>query len=258
MEDIEQLNSDVLEESSSETTNAVVENNEAEGAKNAEASQQQPKEDNVPFHEHPRFKELIEQKNAASKQAQALQARLEALEKTSKTPQAQAKEDALLARLKQIDPEFGGRFEKIDQSLSRIEKFEQWMQQQEQEKSRTQAVSTLESLHTQYKVSSEMKDVYQAMIQQAAAADPSLDVKDLPDLYKNIHERMSKYMDTMKRSDRESYVSDKRKDASAPTSQPRGKPATNAVKKAAPQSQDEDRASTVDEVLKLVREGKDI
>jgi len=253
--DLEQPNTDASSEVSSEPQPAVQETSNAE-APQAEA---QPNEGpNTPFHEHPRFKELVEQKNQYATQAKQLeqayrqmQAKLDALEKRG--PGSQSEKDALVERLKQIDPEFGDRFAKLNSSLSELEGLKQWKAQMEAQTIRTQATSKLEQLYSENKVPQELRGMYQAAIKDMASADPNIGINDLPQLFQQVHSNMSKYLDSLKRTEREGYVVDKKKDASAPTS-PKGKPVP-AAKEEIPTDPAELRQWMVKRTLKYAREG---
>ncbi|MDE2105718.1 MAG: hypothetical protein KGL39_51315 [Patescibacteria group bacterium] len=198
-------------------------------------SQEQHKPSDVPFHEHPRFKELVEQKNQFASQFKdsqkvinQLYQKLQSLEQSSQAQRAQ--EDALHARLKGIDPEFGERFSKLDGSLKELEQLKAWKQEMEMNQVRQQGVQMVNDLHTQNKVSKEMQDIYNSQIETMVRGNPNLGLRDLPEVYKDVHERMSKVLDSIKRTERESYVQGKKQDASTPASpkQPPGNKAANS------------------------------
>lgn len=223
-EEQEQIQSDASPESSSETQDQSDSNAQPEQS----ASEQVNKQTDTPFHEHPRFKELVEQKNQFASQAKQLQDQIAQLqsrmEASSKQSVAQKEQDALLSRLKGIDPEFGERFEKLDATRKELEEMRAWREEMENERVRTQAISTISSLHEQNKVSADHQELYKSLIAGHFSSNPQLGLKDLPNVYKNVHESISKMLEGVKRSERESYVKGKAVDAKTPTSQPKGKP----------------------------------
>lgn len=264
MENEELLNSDATPEVSSEPQETV-DNTPAPAAQAAEATNKQPsqEESNVPFHEHPRFKELVDQKNQFStkaseleRQVQEMQARLQSFS-TNKTD-AQKKEDALLSRLKSIDPEFGERFAEVDGLRDQIKQFKEWQQNFEREKVRTEAFNTLNQLHEQNKVAPEWRDIYNSQIELAAMRNPNIGLKDLPQLYKSVHDAVNKNIESLKRQTTASYVDAKKADTKAPTAAPKGK-AVSPVK-SGEYSKDPGKArqEMVSKILKEARASKDV
>jgi uncharacterized protein YdcH (DUF465 family) len=218
-----------------------------EGASGAASKQ------DVPFHEHPRFKELIETKNQYAKQIEQLQRQINELGK----PKATVQEDPLLARLKTIDPEFGSRFEKLTAMEQKLAEIEARNQQLESDRIRETAVKTIDGLHEQNKVPSELRDMYNSQIELMAMRNPDLGLKDLPEVYKQVHDKVSKYMDSLKRQERESYVQDKRKDASLPGTQPRGKAVEAGKDFQFSKNPEEARAQLINRVRQLSRAGNE-
>lgn len=211
-------------------------------ADGAEGTAAQPNQEaaNTPFHEHPRFKELVEQKNQALASQKALEERYQAMERqmqqfqqsqSQPKSQAQAEKDALIERLKGIDPEFATRMEQMSNALPQVEQMQKQFQEYQAEQVRVQAVSSVNSLHEQNKVSPEMKEIINSQLDLMAMQGQLKDLKDIPTAYKQIHEKYSKFVDSIKRSERESYVTAKKVDAKTPTSQPKGAPASPASKK---------------------------
>lgn len=219
-EERDQLESDVIEPSSE--AQAPVESTPAAPVEAAPASP-----DPAPFHEHPRFKELVEQKNTYAQQTKALQdqiAQMQArMEQLSKPAQQPKPADELHQRLKGIDPVFGERFEQLEAARQQVEEMRAWKEEMERERTRTQAVQTVNSLHEQHKVAAEDRDLYQSLLELQIQKNPTARMEDLPALYKNVHEMVSKRYDALKRSERESYVKEKSVDSKVPSSQPKGK-----------------------------------
>ncbi len=221
MEQTEQSQMDVNVEESSVPQESTSVEQSVEPNQEVSAQEQKPSvEDKAPFHEHPRFKELVEQKNKAIEQARSLEERYGAMEaqlkKLTEGSLTQKQEDALISRLKGIDPEFGERFEKLDQTQKELAELRQWKAQVEADKVRTQAVSTVDRLHEQNKVAPELRELYNEQLEAAYARNPQAFLKDIQSAYKGVHDRMTKTLENFRRIDRESYVAGKKADASAP------------------------------------------
>lgn len=227
-----------------ETTDSGSENqassapDQGDGQQDAAPSQSQ--DANVPFHEHPRFKELIEQNRAFK--SEIAQAR-EATQRLNQQYEAQAQELAkyskpqgpthqqLLDRLRQIDPEFGQfqsqiaeKLNGVDSLQKEINEFKQWREQVASEQTRNQAESKLTSLYGQYKVPQELQGFYRQSIENMAYNNRNATVADLDAYFKQTHEGITKFLNDRDRKLRESYVTEKKKDQT-PASTSGGVPA---------------------------------
>lgn len=221
----------------------------------------------TPFHEHPRFKELItqnqtyrQQMDEHSRMVQEMRSQMENMQKAYQTSQQPQKPNysPLLERLKTIDPEFTGMqsevaklLETFPQMQEQFQQFQSWQSQMQMKEAQTTAHSTLDKLYTQFKVPEEQREDYQIRIKALAYENPNLGVKDLENVFKQTHEKLSKRFDDWKRTERASYVESKTKDK-VPTTQTGGSPA----KIPGPSK------STFDErvamVAKALREGKNV
>lgn len=217
---------------------------------------------NVPFHEHPRFKELVEQKNQALAAQKDYEQRVGQMESQLKLLNdgklSQKQEDALISRLKGIDPEFGARIEKLNSALPTIEALQNKLQAMERQSFEEKAISQVNSLHDQFKVSKELKDLYNAQLYMAEQQGRIKSINDIPNVYKAIHESFSKILDGVKRTERESYVADKKKDNKVPTSQPKGKPALPDNKFKYSKDKEAAKAEVVSRYLKMSQQEGDI
>ena len=217
-ESVEQLNTEGSSEPSSSQTTAETQSGQVE--------QEAKPTETTPFHEHPRFKELIEQKNQQAEQIKAYQQQMQELKAqfTAMQPKQKSPEEALLERLKGIDPEFGGWAENIDQARRELAEFKQWKEQLEMEQGRQQVQSSLENLYKENKVSDNMKELYQSQIESIAYNNPNLKPSDLPKVFKQVHENLSKWAESYERNIRSKYVTEVKKET-APASQTGGAPA---------------------------------
>ena len=216
--------SNELEQSVSDVTSESSPAPESTSSEPAAAETAAPKVEQEKYVPYDRFKELVEQKNEFSKKFEdtekklkEFQSRFEQQDKTSKGP---SKEEQLIARLKGIDPEFAELIEsqvsktsKFDSLEKRLAEYEQKETQRSQETVRSQAASTLEKLKAENKVDSDLHDMYVARIIQMGQNDPKLGVQDIPRIYKEQVDKMSKYVDGIKRSSLAQYTDSKKTDS---------------------------------------------
>lgn len=251
-EEIEQSQQDA---NIADTSEAAPISDQSAASGEAVETKQTSAEDNVPFHEHPRFKELVAQKNEAMEQAKTLSeryAQMEAQIRQLQTPAPKKEENPLYSRLKGIDPEFGGEFEKVASSLKELEELKQWKAQFEQQQERTRLVTSVTQLHEQNKVSPELRELYNQQLEGVYARDPKSFAKDVNAAYKQVHDKMSKIFESVKRSDRESYVAGKRADASTP-SVTKGKPPSTSKDFKFSDNPEEARAQIVKRTVELMK-----
>lgn len=256
----EMLEQDVNTESSPEAieTNdqqpAVSEAPEAQD----QSAQAQPKEDNVPFHLHPRFQEVISEKNALKEQLKEFQRQLEAMKQQA--PKQEPQRDELMERLKQIDPVFAERFarlNKVDELESKLAQFEQWQQQQAQASVQQTVQATKDKFYAENNIPAERRELYEAQLIMAAQADPSLRTSDLPKVMKNIHDKMSKLFSSVERSTAKQLVEGKKAEAARPAPMPKGQ-AVKGRQENAPLSPQEAKAQLIKDTLAEIRSAKDI
>lgn len=254
MENVDQSVNDAPEASSPSSEESSSSTPE-QASPQAEAA---PKE--VPFHEHPRFKELINYKNEASQRLQEYEKRFQELSsriEQSNKPKEVSPEAKLLERLKGIDPEFGTWAEQQHQAKTQFEQqvkaINEWRAAQEAQSTRSQITSTLERLHTENKVPEPLREFYQAALQQAAQANPTLSLQDLPNLYKGIHDKFSKFLESSKRETVASYSQSKAKDSSVPAPAKGTSPKQGSPKVEYSKNPEEARAQIVERAMKSLR-----
>lgn len=212
MEEMENSQSDV-----SQSTEQVPSSESAASSAPAQESAEQQgsssKEQTTPFHEHPRFQELIQQRRELADRVSSYEQRMSDMqrkfESMQQANQPAKQEDPLLSRLKGIDPEFGERFEKLTTLEAQVEQFKNWQQEQVMESYRTQASSTLDNLYKENKVPDHLKVRYDREIKAIAYENPGLGIKDLPQVFKSVHEEFTKWQDDFRRKERETYVAEK-------------------------------------------------
>lgn len=231
----------------------------------AEVEREKPE---LPFHEHPRFREVIEQKNQFAKelrQAQLAAERMQGqLDLLTKQREPGPQKNPMLERLEGIDPEFAKYISNLEERAARVEalkadidEIKGHRQTQEAKSTYDQAMTEVSRLHAEHKVPKELQEFYQARVERAAAQNPELKVSDLPHVYKRIHEEFNSYLEASKRQNLAGYVQDKAKDARAPSTQPKGK-SVGTSKPEYSKNPSEARAQLIQNVLNQTRGAKDI
>lgn len=222
MENTEELQTADAQEAASSAQQTVQET-ETTAETEAQATAPAETKQETPFHEHPRFKELVEQKNRYAEEAKAIKEQLAEMQKRFEAQsQPKVTENPLLTRLKGIDPEFAEFIDKLNTRAQKVEELESRLARHDQEQLRSKAATELDRLHVENKVPEKMREFYNSQIELAAIRNPQLGLKDLPGLYKQVHEKYSQVLEETKRAERESYVASKKADAKVPASQPKG------------------------------------
>ncbi len=215
------------------------------------APKAEPQSTELPFHEHPRWKEIMAERNAERQQRQALEQRLAQLEQSKQEVKKPAV-DPMYERLKGIDPEFADYMQGLKTRAEKAEALEQRLEQFEQVQFANAAKSTFSELNSANKVSPEIARLYEQQLEAAYARGEFKDISGLKEAYKRVHDTFSEVMKMQERSILENYTKTKKQDATKPSSQPKGKPASSAPAK--PMS----RSELVQSVLKQTRASSDI
>lgn len=257
-------------ESSTPETPPPAESQSAEGSQEA-SNQSAATDKQPPFHEHPRFKELVQQKNEFSQKVQASEQRMQqmqaqfnqqiqemqrSIEANRPQPQKAYDKEKLLQRLQGIDPEFHGLISDVTTQMEALKQLQeqfpqvmQWKQQSEQTNLQQQAESRLSQLYSENKVPKEMQDMYESMIESMVFKNPKSTLKDLDNYFKSTHDRYSKFTTEYDRKIRESYVTNKKQDAT-PGTQTGGAP-VSASKGPKASSLDDVKATIVQRLKQL-------
>lgn len=251
------------------TTSESVDESQVEGesqqTKTEVESKEAKEEASTPFHEHPRFKELVQQKNEALAQTKQFEAalnemrqQLEGFKKTSSSTSQQA-QDALIERLKGIDPEFAKRIEELSSIKPELNELREWKAKADAESFQNRVKQEISALHTEFKVSDRLKAKYENEIKAIAQANPNLGLQDLKTVYKQVHEDYQALLEEIKREERKQYVDSKKKDASIPKSPSKGAvPPKSTPKKAETLDREEMKRDIVKSALEKNRAAQDI
>jgi len=218
-----------------ESQSSAVDSSQESSEQSAQAAA--PKPDETPFHEHPRFKELVEQKNAAIQSTRALELKLAQLEgrlQSAPTAQAQAEKDELIEDLKKIDPRLAARLEAFGTSSktisdlqAKLEALESGTKQREEQTLAQNAISRVNTMHETNKTAPAIRAAIDAQL-NSLYYQGKLDIRNqqaIDKAYNDAMEPFKAYAEELKREATKGYVQAKKADASIPSSQPKGTPA---------------------------------
>lgn len=246
---------DVTPETSSESPDAQPEQSEGQ-----DAQALAPKEKEVPFHEHPRWKEVMEERNAERQARAQLEAQLQQMQKQimeaqkPKSTQPDFKEisSKMQERLKGIDPEFHGYMTALEQqALSAKEELAAFREEQFVNR----AVSKFDELTKADGVPSEVAGLYRAQLDAAYREGKIRSIEDLEKTYKAIHEPFNKMLAERERQALAKYTTEKKAAASKPAAQPKGKAAPTGTQSTNPRDR---RSALIAEALTQIRASKDL
>jgi Zn-dependent M32 family carboxypeptidase len=241
-EELELSGTDVSSDDSSSSSERSSSPQQGSESASEAASESSPKQEQyVPYD---RFKELVEQKNQFAKQFEDTQKALselrERLDRDSKPKEAQAPQadpKKMIERLRGIDPEFASYQEHL---LTQLEQARQFQQQLEQQNYITSATNLVSKLQGELKVDPVLHQSYLAQIPHGTP------VQHIEKAYKELHSKMEKYLEGIKRSTTATYAEAKKSDSAVP------KTAKGTAPKTAPKLQfSNDREEAKSQIAKL-------
>lgn len=245
-----------------ESTTDVVEESPSGSQDNSQATQQAaaPKEETLPFHEHPRWKEVMEERNAERTRAQALEQRLADMDRRYQElsrPKPQIKEDAMVARLMGIDPEFGKDYQSIKEQAALTAQLQEQLSSFKEERVVESLKGKFEDLASQNKLDPADKELYFARLDLAYRQGKLRSPADVENHFKAIHEPQAKRLEAYKRAAIEEYTKAKKVDATKPTGQPKGKPPATGQADFSKMSQQEQRQFMNKQIVTRLRAGRE-
>lgn len=249
----EQIESDVSSEPSSEAPESATNSS----PEKPETSTQTDTQHSGPFHTHPRWIERDNELKAEREARQELDKRYKELDArfqqfSAPKPAAPAdKYAALKERLKGIDPEFASFLDEFAPKQS-IEDLRAAEQTRELNALKRTADETIARLHTENKISPELQSRYQRDIEAKIRMNPNVRLDELPRIYKEVHEDNTKFLESIRRAEREAYLATKKADAKTPPSQPAGKKAGTSNSEFTG-NKEQDRATLIKSVLKQTK-----
>lgn len=238
---------EVNQSEESDSSSTIEETSSQEVSTEAEAQQAAPEltpeEKLPPFHEHPRFKEVIEQNRGYKDQLSQYQGALERLQQQMETlrqqavPKKEEPKDPFLADLEKVNPAYAKSLQSVYEQAGRTAKLEQRLQQYEQQQFAEKAVGHFNNLLESNKISDPIdRKLYErsvrAEVYEREARGEKLGIKDLEKIFTEFHNEYSKAMEERSRKLTASYVQEKTKDK-APKGATGGVPSTSNSKKLA-------------------------
>lgn len=200
-------------------------------------------EEQIPFHEHPRFRELIEQNRSMREQESLrgqvldnLQRELAILREQAK-PKVEQPKDPFLAALESVDPKYAQSLQGIYGKAAKVEQLEQRLAQYEQQQYAKEAQGHFNKLLDTNKVTDPFdRKVYEravrAEVYERESQGQKLSLKDLDKIVNDFHTDYSKTMEERSRKVTASYVQAKTGDRT-PKATTGGAAITPAAKKIA-------------------------
>lgn len=229
-------------------------------APEGEASHEQSQ---VPFHEHPRFKELIDYRRQAEERFSTYERQMQEMQRQyqealAQRQQAQKPVNPLVSKFKEIDPEYGKTMEEIYERAQSVEEVRKELAELRRERMVAQYESTVEKLHNDNKVDPSIRNFVKKQLDALAFSGQIRDLKDVPNAYKAIADEYTKLIEGVKRSTTAGYVQDKSKDAKSPQSQPKGKIPPRNEKGQFTGDRETDLAMIARRAVKLSKAGGDL
>lgn len=180
--------------------------------------QQETKQPEAPFHEHPRFREIIDQNKGYRSELETLKKQLAEISANRSQPQ-QNKPDIhpFVQELEKINPEYAKYIQGLEQKVSRIDSLDSKLSQWENMSMRDKYEASVSKMLDENKVSAPLKAVYKELL-DAKALSGQYTLNDLSRVFSDIHSTVSGALDAQKKEAISSYVKDKSKSASIPVS----------------------------------------
>jgi len=224
MEDNEVVESSVNTEdtSASESTSQV----EASGAEKQDAAPEVKQEEKpIPFHEHPRWKELIEERNGFKSQQEEYKQTLGRLQRELDTmrqqsaPKVEPKLDPFLEDLRKVNPEYAKSMESVYKRAEMAEQAMQRIQQYETQQFANQARSHFDNILNTAKITDPVdKELYtnvvEAEVYRREQRGEKLGLNDLDKIFNQFHSKYAKAMEDRERAITAKYVQGKKSDTS--------------------------------------------
>ncbi len=187
----------------------------------------------LPFHEHPRWKEVIEERNSFKqgmseyKQSlERLQQQMETLKQQATTPKTveQPKADVFLSDLEKVNPEYAKSLKAMYDQASKTTQLEQRIAQYEQQQLAEKAFNHFNTLLSTNKIENTVdqelyRNVVEAEVYRRESRGEKLGLKDLDGIFNTFHSKYAKAMEERERAITAKYVTAKKSDA---TQSPKG------------------------------------
>ncbi|CAM6003510.1 unnamed protein product [Sphagnum balticum] len=198
----------------------------------ASATDDNTDEKPLPFHEHPRFKELVEERKAYKEQVEKLQQDFQRLQQESQSfrqpaPKVEEPKDKFLEKLAEIDPAYAESLKGMYEAAKVGKDAMARLQQMEQQQFAQTAQNHFKTLLETNKVSDELKSRYErevrALVYEEESKGKKLGLSDLDRHFNTVHTEYTKFLKDYERKLTASYAASKKKDA-APRATTGGQP----------------------------------
>lgn len=217
-----------------------------------------PAQKEVPFHEHPRWKEVMEERNAERQRSQALEQRIAEMQRQFQESSKPKPQDPMYERLKGIDPEFAEYMNGLKTRAEKAEALEARLEQFEQNQFTSSAKAAFTNLNTKNSVSPELASIYEQQLETAYARGEFKDLAGLEKAYEKIHGNFTKLLETRERQALEKYTASKKQDAKTPGAQPKGRAPTQSGKVEFSKNPQEARAQLIKHISESMKAGRDV
>lgn len=258
-EELTQQDANTEESSEPQKQSADSENTGLPALESKEPAEQSEKPQ--PFHEHPRFKEVIESNRSYKTQLEQYEAKTAELErKYDEMVRAQAPkptEHPFKAKLREIDPAYAEYLESLEGKASSVDEVKQELQQLKYERLVTQYEGEVSRAQNEAKTTPEVHGFIKSQLDAMARAG-QVQMRDVPAKYKELASNFNTLLDSVKRAERASYVADKSKDAASPATQPKGKAPSRNDKGQFTGDREHDLALITKRVMKISKAESDI
>lgn len=272
MEDNEVSSEESVDSSVNEESTSQVESSEAGPQEAAPEPKEEPQ---IPFHEHPRFKEIIDERRAFKEQLdkqsgylEALQRELQASRAAQPKPVNEPKYKPLLEHLKAINPEFAAyqedilnRTEAAEKRAAAAEEVQKRLEAYEQREFQTSALNRLQNLYESNKIPETIRTRYDREIRSLAydqeIQGKKLSLKDIDNLFSSVHNEYTPFLESLKRETLKGYVQGKRSD-STPAPATGGAAFTPGAKKFKPVDSQEGFQQTTKWLAEQLRAAKKV
>lgn len=240
-----------------------------------EQSSADAKEKDVPFNEHPRWKEVYEQSKEYKERSRQYEqqlteqkvamARLQAQYEAIAKPKEADPDAEIIKAFAGVDPTMGqfmqklyGKANAVDQLQTDLKELREYRSNQQKEAIKTEFNNKLSSLAESNKVPKELQAFYKSRILEEAQSNPNMEMKDVESVYKKVHGEMSAFLEAAKRTEKQSYIANKSKDVKAPLSQTKGKAIKAGGKPEMSSNPAEAKAQLIQNILNTAKASRDI
>lgn len=258
-------NDEIVQQGANEVESPEPQQTQPDAETKVAQSEQPPaplEEKQIPFHEHPRFKELIDSNRTYKEQLSAYERRMEAMqnqfqEQFNKVSQPPKAANPFVEKLREIDPKYAEYIESLESRTSKAEALERDLAEFKRERLVQSYESAVEKLHAEHKISEDLKPYVKAQLDALAMSGQLKELSQIPDVYRKVAEKYQQLVSNVERATTAKYSQNKKTDAKAPATQPKGKVPTRNEKGQFTGDREVDSATIAKRVMEVVRAERD-